>query len=61
MIKLFLESLCSGFYLRVLKEGKVRAGEEIRVIRGRDDSESVDSIVRTFLENEKAASRVGRE
>ncbi|HXQ92343.1 MAG TPA: MOSC domain-containing protein [Nitrososphaerales archaeon] len=61
MINLFLESLRSGFYLRVLKEGKVRAGEEIRVIRGSDDSESVGSIVRTFLENEKAAPRIERK
>ncbi len=61
MIKMFLESLRSEFYLRVLKEGRVRAGKEIRVIGGSEDSETVESIVRTFLENEKAASRLGRK
>jgi MOSC domain-containing protein YiiM len=60
MIKMFLESLRSGFYLRVLKEGRVRGGEEIEVISENQDSESVESIVRTFLENEKAASKSGR-
>jgi MOSC domain-containing protein YiiM len=56
MIKMFLESLRSGFYLRVLREGIVRAGDEIRVNGGSEDSETVESIVRTFLENEKVSS-----
>jgi MOSC domain-containing protein YiiM len=54
MTKLFLESLRSGFYLKVLKEGRIEAGDEIRVIGGSENSETVESAVRTFLENEKA-------
>ena len=56
MIKLFLESLRSGFYLRVIKEGKIRAGEEITVESSDATSETIESIVRTFIENEKANS-----
>jgi MOSC domain-containing protein YiiM len=46
IIKSFLDSEKSGFYLRVIKEGRVQAGDVIDRIRIRKDSETITSIVR---------------
>jgi MOSC domain-containing protein YiiM len=46
MIKSFLDSERSGFYLRVLREGQVEAGDEIKVVKVNSHSETMTSIVR---------------
>ena len=46
IIKSFLESERTGFYLRVLREGQVEAGDEIKVVKVNPESETITSIVR---------------
>jgi MOSC domain-containing protein YiiM len=46
MVKWFLESERSGFYLKVLGEGQVRAGDAIKHVRANRHSETITSIVR---------------
>jgi MOSC domain-containing protein YiiM len=46
MVKWFLESERTGFYLGVSKEGQVEAGEAITVIKADQASETIASIVR---------------
>jgi MOSC domain-containing protein YiiM len=45
MIKLFLDSERTGFYLKVLKVGKVKAGDSIKRTRTDHNSETITSIV----------------
>jgi MOSC domain-containing protein YiiM len=49
MIKRFLASHRSGFYLRVLREGEVGAGDEIRLIHQDENRVSVADVLRLYL------------
>jgi len=46
MIKRFLDSERTGFYLKVTREGRVEAGDEIRMTLAKGDSETIASVVR---------------
>ena len=48
MIRSFLEAERSGFYLRVLREGQVQAGDEIRATRVDSNSETMSSVFRAI-------------
>jgi MOSC domain-containing protein YiiM len=48
MVKLFLKSGRSGFYLRVLKEGEVGAGDEITISERDQNKVSVADIVALY-------------
>jgi MOSC domain-containing protein YiiM len=52
MVKLFLDSERSGFYLRVLLEGQVKAGDEIRPTGSDQNSGTIASIVRVKKKTE---------
>jgi MOSC domain-containing protein YiiM len=49
MIKLFLDSRRSGFYVAVLREGEVGAGDEITKLGRAPDSVSITEIVRLYV------------
>jgi MOSC domain-containing protein YiiM len=49
MIQRFLASHRSGFYLRVLREGEVGAGDEIRLIHQDENHVSVADVLRLYL------------
>jgi MOSC domain-containing protein YiiM len=46
MVRKFLDSERSGFYLRVLQEGCVEAGDAIRLAGRSQDSETISDMVR---------------
>jgi len=46
MVRLFLESERTGFYLEVLKEGQIEAGDGIRPLKMHPESQTITSIVR---------------
>jgi len=46
IVKSFLESERTGFYLQVLREGQVRAGDEIKRVGSSPDSETIAEMVR---------------
>jgi len=52
MIKLFLESERSGYYLKVLNEGQVEAGNAIRRVHSNQNLETITSIVRKVKSDE---------
>jgi len=52
MLKLFLKSKRSGFYLRVLKEGTCEAGDNIHIIHENKNSPTIESIVSSHLKNQ---------
>jgi MOSC domain-containing protein YiiM len=52
MLKMFLESRRAGFYVRVFKEGKSKAGDRITIVKENPDSETIKSIVDSFIETE---------
>lgn len=49
MIKLFLKSGRSGFYLSVLEEGEIRAGSEVELLNRDPERISVADILRLYL------------
>ena len=49
MVKLFLDSRRSGFYVAVVREGEVGAGDEITKLGEASDSVSVSEIVRLYV------------
>ena len=53
MIKRFLASRRSGFYLAVLEEGEVKAGDAIEVIESDADQISVSDISRLYTDGNK--------
>ncbi len=56
MVKRFLRSRRTGFYLRVLKEGEVGAGDAIELLRRDPGNVTVDGITRLYaLERNNAA------
>ena len=46
ILKTFLDSERSGYYLKVLREGKVRAGDAIRTVEVNETSPTITSMVR---------------
>ncbi|MDA4123591.1 MAG: MOSC domain-containing protein [Thaumarchaeota archaeon] len=52
MVKLFLESERTGFYLKVMKEGQVKAGDELKPIERAWAAETVTDIVREVKRSE---------
>jgi MOSC domain-containing protein YiiM len=46
IIKTFLESERTGFYLQVLREGQIRAGDEIKQVSASPGSETITQMVR---------------
>jgi MOSC domain-containing protein YiiM len=53
MLKWFLDSEKSGFYFKVLKEGKVDTGDAIKRVRSCSNGETITSIVRAVKKEEK--------
>jgi MOSC domain-containing protein YiiM len=54
----FLRSLCSGFYLAVLKEGEVGAGDAIQVLSRAERSVTVADVVRLYIERRRMNSNL---
>ena len=52
MVKRFLASQRTGFYVAVTREGEVGAGDEINVLRHNPDSISVSEITRLYIAKE---------
>jgi MOSC domain-containing protein YiiM len=52
MVKRFLASGRTGFYLAVTREGEVGAGDEIRMLRHQQDSISVSEITHLYIAKE---------
>ena len=46
IIRSFLESERTGIYFQVLKEGKIRAGDEMRLVGSSPDTETITAMVR---------------
>ncbi len=51
MARLFLESERTGFYLKVLREGQIEAGNVIKLVKANPDSETITTIVRRVKRN----------
>ena len=49
MVKRFLASGRTGFYVAVLREGEVGAGDEIEVISGEANAVAVSEITRLYV------------
>ncbi len=58
MVKRFLESKRTGFYLAVLREGEVGAGDEIRVISSDPIAVPVSQITRLYIAKRWAEEEV---
>ena len=52
ILKTFLDSERSGYYLRVLREGKVKAGDAIKTIEVSENSPTIISMVRSVKRSE---------
>ena len=50
IIKRFLQSLRTGFYLSVIEEGEVGAGDEIESISRNENNATVTDVARRYLE-----------
>ena len=63
MVKRFLESKRTGFYLAVTREGDVAAGDAIQLVARAEDSLTVADIVRLYTadsENQELLLRAAR-
>lgn len=60
MIRRFLESRRSGFYLRVLRTGELGAGDEVELLERDESSVSVADVVELFATNARDHSLVAR-
>ena len=47
-VKAFLESRKTGFYLKVLQEGTIKAGDSIKLTKGTPDAVTVDEVTRLY-------------
>ncbi|MGH9856367.1 MAG: MOSC domain-containing protein, partial [Acidobacteriota bacterium] len=54
IIKQFLESFRSGFYLSVLKEGSVESGDSIERIKPAQDSVTIEQLVMQKVKKKSA-------
>lgn len=52
MVKRFLDSRRTGYYLAVLREGEVGAGDEVRLIGRDSEAVSVSEITRLYIAKE---------
>lgn len=52
ILKTFLDSGRSGYYLKVLREGKVKAGDSIRTVEVSENSSTIASMVRKVKRSE---------
>jgi MOSC domain-containing protein YiiM len=50
ILKTFLDSRRTGFYLRVLKEGRLKAGDQIRVVPGEKNNSTIKEVVEASAE-----------
>jgi MOSC domain-containing protein YiiM len=55
MIKQFLESFRSGFYLSVRKEGSVEAGDPIELVQRAEDSMTIEQMVMQKVKKKTAS------
>lgn len=53
ILKTFLDSERSGYYLKVLREGKVKAGDQIRTVEVNENSPTITSMVRVVKRSER--------
>jgi MOSC domain-containing protein YiiM len=60
MVKRFLASRRSGFYLRVLREGEVGAGDEIVLAHADENRVSVSDALRIYLHESDSSELVQR-
>lgn len=54
MLKWFLDSERTGFYLRVSREGRIQAGDSIRLVKAGNESATIVSVVREVRRREQA-------
>jgi MOSC domain-containing protein YiiM len=52
IIKSFLESERTGFYMQVLREGQIQADDEIKQVSASPDSETITEMVRAVKKNQ---------
>lgn len=52
ILKTFLDSERSGYYLRVLREGRVKAGDPIKIVEVNENGPNITSMVRSVKRNE---------
>jgi MOSC domain-containing protein YiiM len=55
MLRMFLESERTGFYLKVIREGQVRAGDAIRAVYVNPGSETIVDVVRGVKKRQEKA------
>lgn len=60
IIKRFLDSLRTGFYFAVSREGEVGAGDEIELIHRSEDAITVTDIVRLYAEDKNDTEMLRR-
>jgi MOSC domain-containing protein YiiM len=60
MVKRFLDSMRTGFYVAVLKEGTVEAGNEIEWLGADESAVTVADITRLYLSEEKDKDKLQR-
>lgn len=60
MIKRFLASLLTGFYLRVLREGEVGAGDEIVRVHQDENRVSVSDALKVYLREPESGELLQR-
>ena len=53
ILKTFLDSERSGYYLKVLREGNVKAGDTIRTVEANENSPTITSMVRVVKRSER--------
>ena len=53
ILKTFLDSERSGYYLKVLREGNVKAGDTIRTVEVNENSPTITSMVRVVKRSER--------
>lgn len=60
MVKRFLESRRTGFYFRVLREGEVGAGDEIRVVHRDENRVSIADALKIYLHDSDSTELLQR-
>jgi MOSC domain-containing protein YiiM len=60
MVKRFLASRRSGFYFRVLREGEVGAGDEIRVVQRDENRVSIADALKIYLHESDSRELIQR-
>lgn len=53
ILKAFLDSERSGYYLKVLRKGSVKAGDPIKMIEVNENAPNITSMVRSVKRNEE--------